>query len=394
MGVVVSVLAVMCAWWAYQSVRGGRAGRPAAPSDGSEAKVVVLEDCDPDYKSPPFEDVVRILDSQGRAIRTLSGLNICQTVGGCRAISASEDGTVFVACENVADRLSAYETATGRQIWSLPGHFTSAMMSEGRTYALLGTGTIAGDSVLVIDGKGKIIRQAKLGGFDIAVDPASRALWLVGKDIKKCGLDLQLQVTTTPIAWCAVSVDVAPDGSVWAAERVHPDVQRSQSRLMKVSPAGAIVNTVALGEFDPLCVRVDRTDGSVWATGGVIRRVLAWDRLLRWPPAWSRRYKGVGTRTCKYSAEGQLILTIKTGGESLDLDRSDGSVWIAGKAGLLHYSRQGKKLGTCTGFSAENKWIAIIQTKEEATTPSGEMAEPGPESPPADGPIEDGLGDS
>jgi hypothetical protein len=335
-------------------------GKAAAPGESSDVRIIVLDDSDSDYKNPPFEDTVHLRNSKGKAMKTLSGFNICQTVGGCRAVSASDDGASFVVCENVANRLCAYETGTGKQIWSLPGGFTTAVMSGPWTYALTSAGTIYGDSLLAIDGTGTVTNQAKVGGFDIAIDPAHRVLWLVGADIKKCDLNLQVLTTVDPIAWCAVSVDVGADGSAWVAEREHPDVQGSTNRLLNISPDGALLQTIPLANMTPLCVRVDGSSGRVWVTGLVLGKALVWRHLFRWPPLWVTEGKRLGTRTHQYSVQGELLVKIKHGGESLDLDRSDGSVWIAGESKLLHYSRGGKRLGTCGGVSAGDKWITIV----------------------------------
>ncbi len=335
-------------------------GEAAGPGESANVGIIVLDDSDSDYKNPPFEDTVHLYSSRGEAIKTLSGLNICQTVGGCRAVSASDNGERFVVCENVANRLCAYETGTGRPIWSLSGGFTSAVMSGLSTYALTSAGTIYGDSLVAMDGTGTITNQAKVGAFDITVDPAHSVLWLVGADIKKCDLNLQILTTVDPIAWCAVSVDVSADGSIWVAEREHPDVQGSTNRLLNVAPDGALLRTIPLGNMTPLCVRVDRTSSSVWVTGLVLGKALVWRHLFGWPPLWVTEGTRLGTRTCQYSAQGKLLMKIKYGGESLDLDRSDGSVWIAGESKLLHYSREGKCLATCGGVSAGDKWIAIV----------------------------------
>jgi hypothetical protein len=181
-----------------------QAGRPSSPSD---VGILVLNDSDRNRTKPPFEDRVHILDAHGRQIRALTNLNICETFGASRAIGVSDDGETFVVCENVTHRLCAYQTRTGAQIWSLPGWFDAAALADGSIYALATKPTFSSmsplhsNSLVMIDSTGTIVKQAQISGFDLAVDPARKTLWLVGEDIKKCSLDLDRS-----------------DGSVWVAD--------------------------------------------------------------------------------------------------------------------------------------------------------------------------------
>ena len=329
-------------------------------------RVLVLDNCDSDYQNPPFDDAISILDAKGSVIKQIGGLNICQNVGGNRAISVSPDGRWFVACENVGASLTAYDTATGKVRWSLPDKFKTAVIVRDTVYALTYKGTIYGDGAVAVNDEGKVIVQSSANGFDLVADPNGSFLWLIGGDIKKCDPNLNVVASLDPITWCAVSADVNPDGSIWVAERLHPDVNGSQNRLLRISPQCRIQQTIPLGELSPLCVRVDRSDASLWVTGVVVRQSVSLPRGWEWPIRWRRRYKYVGPQTCKYSAQGKLLVKMKKGGKSLDVDPVDGSVWVADESGLLHYARDGKALGTRRGFSADSKWIAVVPgTKEE-----------------------------
>lgn len=336
------------------------ASQEAGDPTAQPASVLVLDNCDSNFKTPPFTDTISLLDSKGQVIRQIGGLNICQSVGGNRAISVSEDGRWFVVCENVGHTLTAYDMASGTVLWSLPGEFTAAVIVEDTVYALTSAGTIYGDKILTIDHKGKIAKEGDASGFDIVPDPTGNSFWLVGENIKKCDANLKVILTLGPIAWCAVSADVDPDGSIWVAERRHPDVAGSQNRLLKISPDGVILRTVPLNDVSPMCVRVDRSDGSVWITGIAVRKTIALRDLWRWPPQWRTQYKYVGPRTLRYSAQGALLVRLKHGRNSLEIDPSDGSVWVGDRSGLLHYSRNGKKLGACGAVSTDQKWIAVV----------------------------------
>src|ERR1039457_687820 len=65
----------------------------------SAAGVLVLEDADSDFRKPPFADTVIMFGRDGKPVRKVSNLNICETVGGCRALSVASDGRFFVVCE-------------------------------------------------------------------------------------------------------------------------------------------------------------------------------------------------------------------------------------------------------------------------------------------------------
>jgi hypothetical protein len=174
-------------------------------------------------------------------------------------------------------------------------------------------------------------------------------------------MNLRVIKTIDTIKWCAASVDIGADGSIWVAGRKHPDVAGSQNRLIKINQQGTIVQNIPLGNMSPLCVRVDRSNGNAWVTGIRIKegRKLS---FRRWRPHWVRAWKYLDSRTRKYSPEGKLLLELKLGGKSIDIDASDGSVWITetDRPSLYHYSSNGKKLNTSENLSRDDKWIAII----------------------------------
>jgi hypothetical protein len=341
----------------------------------SPAGVLVLEDSDSDFRMPPFEDKVILFESNGKAADKITGLNIAETVGGCRSLSIAPDGSFFTVCENVGNQLSAYQLNTGERLWTLKGEFTSAIVSpEGLVYALTSgdsiPGTIYGKEMLVIDQRGQIVRQGLVGGFDVALDAERKVLWLVGKNIKKCDLELKVLFEINSIGWCAVSVDLERDGSIWVAERQHPDVAQSTNRIFKISHAGSVLNSVGL-PFSPVCLRVDRSDDSVWVTGGEAEKSptsralgsiekrtgrLAIGKSLREfamrPHVWS------GTH--RYDSNGVLQRKIDRGGFSLDIEQTDGSVWIGGRERVYHYSRQGKILGRSRGGSSDQKYVVVV----------------------------------
>jgi hypothetical protein len=337
-------------------------------------RVLVLEDCDTNPRLPAFGDGILILDSRGQRVDRIGGLDVCESLFD-HAVSPSADGQFCLVCEQTPNRLAAYDTASGRLLWSLPGNFTSAVVAGDAIYGLTSDARIYGKEMLAIGLDGKVINQAPVKGGCIVADPNGQFLWLVGADIKKCDTTLKVLLTVyPPIAWCAVSADIGPDGSLWALERSHPDVKGSLSRLLCVSPAGVVTKTIPVNDFWPFRVRVDRSDGSIWVTGKVIHQTTRLPARWSWPIVWGRDFVDRGPRTCKYSPEGKILVGMKEGGTSLDLDRSDGSVWIAGESTLMHCSADGKKQVQCKAAPTHWRQVAVVQLAGQAKPSSNSTA--------------------
>jgi hypothetical protein len=332
-----------------------------APNE-SGAMLLVLEDCDSDNKdsTPPFGDVISLLNSKCEPVKKFRGLKIKSTFSGPRAVSASEDGRFFVVCENVPGKLIMYETATLRELWTLWMDIRSAVFANGLIYA------VNNYNVFAIDKKGTIVKHARLGGLDIAVDTKHDFLWIVGDDVKKCNLDLQLEfktkLTLDTGKTGAFSVDVGPDGSIWIAEQNFRQENGSKNRLVKRSLYGGIMKKIEL-DYSPIRLRIDRSDGSVWTTG--IRKERDFSRIGdEWPETLDELNELVETKTetftCKYDSEGNWIFETSEGGYSIELDQSNRSAWIAGKENIWHYSAIGQKLGSYTGSFDGYMCLAIV----------------------------------
>jgi DNA-binding beta-propeller fold protein YncE len=292
-------------------------------------------------------------------------------------LSAAPNGQFFVACENVPNHITAYETQTGKQLWRLDGAIRSdgtmhsaTVSSDGLVYALTSTGTIYGDETLVINTNGHIKTRAKIGGFDLVLDEQRKVLWTVSSKIKKCDLDLNVLWEGNIIGWCAVSVDLNSDGSIWVAERRHGEVKGSQDRLLKISPDGVLLKTVTL-DFSPMCLRVNPADGTLWVTGSGYRESKS-SRVLRWIEKRTGRLPiGTGARdflmrghtwprTDRRDPAGNLLQRFKECGHTLAIDPADNSVWVAGYGNLRHYSSDGHKQGRLRGFSDSQSYVVVF----------------------------------
>jgi len=354
------------------------------PSSASLARILVLDDSDSDFRTPPFEDSVYAFPD-GKRIPRVSDLNTAQTVGACRRLSASGNDQFFLVCEDVAHHLTAYQTQTGERLWHLDGYFQSAFVSRrGLVYALTSAGTIYGDKAVVINALGAIERKGEVSGFDLVVDEDRQVLWTVGANIKKCDLALNILWEQKIIGWCAVSVDLNSDGSVWVAERSHPNVPNSQDRLLKISPSGEVLKTLKL-DFSPLCLRVNHVDGTLWVTGGGARNSKTHD-LLQWIEKRGRRLplpqpmrdflerSHAWSKTEKRDDRGNILQKLNWGGFSLAIDEADNSVWIAGRKKLRHYSREGANRGHLGGLSDSQNYVICLPAAAKARTNSSPPA--------------------
>lgn len=353
---------------------------PALLPHRHSSTILVLDDCEPDFRQPRPRDRLVALRPNGTATPLFTNFNICQTIGGCRMVAVAPDASFFVAAENVGNRLVA-ATLDGKVLWEKRGHYQSAAIApSGKVYALTSTGKIYGAETVVFEPGGQISRTGSVSAFDLALDPRHQALWLAGKDVKRCDLDLNVLTNFTGIGWCASSIDAAPDGSAWVAERQHPDVRVSTNRLFQISTNGALVRVIGLG-WSPTCVRVDHSDGSIWATGAAVSKSIA-GRLLeaienrtgKLPLSRKRReawaYPRVERFLAKFSANGKLLCERSEGGHTLDLDQADGSVWVASESAITHFARDGRTLGRVRGTSSEQRTIAVAPRPVPATPPN------------------------
>lgn len=263
--------------------------------------VYVLEDNDPDYSNPPFEDRLTIIDpSTHSKVMNVSQFNICETIGGWKLIAAVDEGQAVIISEIVPGRLLKYD-AMGNEVFSIDRDIEAVDVSnDNRIYGLT-DGTIYGDKVLILDTNGTILKEAPYGGVDIVVDDHSNSVWIVGADIKKLDKSLTFEFSIDPIAWCAVSVDFTGKGDVWVAERYYSG---STGRLLRISPDGNITKTIEL-DSAPCCLSVNRNDDSFWvALSG-----------------------GSGGGLYKYNDDGEMVLKVEsTNRWSVKVNQTDGSV--------------------------------------------------------------------
>jgi thiol-disulfide isomerase/thioredoxin len=244
---------------------------PAASSDvtGSPA-LVVADDTDPDFeKDKPRTDGVRMLSENGTELWSASGLNNCQTVGGVHGVAVDrERGRVFVR-ELVSNRVTAFNF-TGQKLWQIDSVRASALAVDPKTGNLWASG---GDSLnegetVVFDSQGNEVAGYPYVGVDMAYDPHSDSIWLVGYEIIKLNREGEVLFRKKVDGWCCASVSVnSNDGSVWIAERDHPDVARSNNRLWLLASDGNVRLEQDLKDDDIFVVASDPKSGDAWFSG-------------------------------------------------------------------------------------------------------------------------------
>ena len=304
----------------------------------TSAQLWVLDNAD--LLTLPYGDTLKAFQSDGTNVLEKGNLNICQTIGGWRAITVNPDGqTCWVAQFGSFPNSKLSKIAIdGTEQASITGAYYIAVdvgLNSGNVYALDGE-TISGDHITVFDQLGNWVRQNSIGGVDLVVDEANDSVWIVGDKIRRLGLDLTLKpgfpVSPNPIMWSAVSVDYASDGTAWVADR-------GGNRLLHIGLDGTILDTVPIG-FAPYCVRVDRSNGPVWIAGSM--------GLYKYAPS-----------------NGTLIqIDGSAQGWSVAVDYDSGLIWFGSYSGTVKsFSESGLLQTQIPGFSADQKWVSTPTRK-------------------------------
>ena len=162
---------------------------------------------------------------------------------------------------------------------------------------------------------------------------------------------------------CAFSVDTTSEGSAWVAVREVRESNGLENKLLKISPDGEVIRTINLN-IAPYCLRVDRSDNSVWVTGFTSGK--DYSKIGdEWPETLAELNElietDVQTYTYKYNSSGERIVDLDKGGYSIDIDPSDKSVWIGAHESVIHCSRTGEILSEYTDVSSRNKWVAVVK---------------------------------
>lgn len=248
----------------FPPVRLGDASAP--PAFTAAPAIVVLDDIDPNFeRTRPHHDGLRLLDSSGAELWSHSGLNNCQCVGG-RGVALDRRRQRIYIRENVADRITAFSTR-GQKLWQIEQIAVGPLAIDEKTGNLwcgLG-GNLNDGEIVVFDPQGRELAAYPYPSVELALDPLSSACWSTGTQTLKIGATGDVLFRQRVDGWCWTSMSINPaDGSVWLAEREHPDVANSKNRLWLLSADGSIRHKVDLGTYKISVVRYSPQTGDAW----------------------------------------------------------------------------------------------------------------------------------
>ncbi|MEM2088451.1 MAG: hypothetical protein QXF52_07260 [Thermoproteota archaeon] len=210
--------------------------------------VHVLEDNDPDFQNPPFEDRLTIINPVDHTrVRTVSEFNIAGSAGARRFLAATDSGLACLIVNEASHQLVKYNFITNETSIMTPCDMHSVYISENGDIYALTDGTIYEKTIVKIDQSGNIIKEARYGGVNLAVDDDHDSIWIVGANITRLNRDFKKQFSIDPIAWATFSVDFTSDGSAWISESKHSDVAESKTRLLKISTFLLLARCATLG---------------------------------------------------------------------------------------------------------------------------------------------------
>lgn len=295
--------------------RGATAPAPARIDGG----ILVLDDCDPDYKGKAaYEDNLSSISPAGKLLFRITGLNNCESIGGNHMIASDRKRGWLWIIELAGGRIHKYDR-TGKELLVLNDIKSSALAVDpdtGDLWVLTRRVSIYGDKTVVFDSKGKQRAVYDVSGFDIAYDGKSKSFWIAGSNLAKVRQG-KVIVNKQIATWLASSLTVHPvTGMVWVAVRRHPQVLNSKNELLSFDNNGNLRKTILLEDAAPYHVSVDARDGAVWLTL-------------------------VGQSVHRYTADGKLDAEHELNALAAESDARSGGVWVATPEETMLMSRKG-----------------------------------------------------
>jgi DNA-binding beta-propeller fold protein YncE len=314
----------------------------AAPAPVEKAKpsggVVVLDNCDPEYKGKAtYEDNLTFLAASGKLRTRVSGLNVCEEIGSPnRVVIDAQRKRVWVA-ETVGRRLLQYDL-DGKELLKVRDVNASALAVDpttGNVWVAANAGRIGSGGVDVYDAKGKRLARHAVAAYDLAYDSKSKAIWTVEKELVKLSLAGKALVRKDVAGWCAVSVAVHPTtGDVWTVSRHHSN-DLGKNNLFSFDNDGKLRHSLPLGEQTiPFRVAVNPRDGSAWVVN--FRKSLL-----------------------HYDAKGKRIAEHNLNALTVAVNPASDNVWVVTPTEILDVDNKGKIIGrTALRAKTTQAWIA------------------------------------
>ena len=238
---------------------------PPAPEPGPpEPLVWVLHDVE------PGADVL-YLDATTTTI-PLGPIEFDAPQGGARVMSRDRRGGILVVSQ------------TGLHRFTEDGEEFHVPLADLRAVDVADSGiafAVSDDRLYVVGSDGTVLDSTPGGGQDVVFDDASASVWVVGRGVRRLGVDLVEHWSIDPVSWRSFSVDMANDSSAWIVERRSTEPAFSGvNRLFRIDADGVERESTPLGDDTPWSVRV-QFEGSVWVTqGGCINRYDAGGTLV------------------------------------------------------------------------------------------------------------------
>jgi hypothetical protein len=281
--------------------------------------VVVLDDCDPDYKGTiRHKDGVGFLDENGHRIRYLDGLNNCEAIGANHGIALDPERCRIYVREFVSRRITALDSA-GNILFRMEGVEADALAVDAVTGSVwcVGGSSIDQGDLKVFDTVGTRVAMHPLAGFDIAYNPFDQTFWIAGRGVMKCDREGSVMARIPGKGWAMVSVSPNPrDGGAWVVEREHPQVRNSSNRLLRLDVRGNVTREIELGTTNPFGVACDPGTGT----------------------AWMVEY---GKSIVRVPVEGPPLDPIPVPATAIGIGARTGSIWVSTKEGVMKLDRDG-----------------------------------------------------
>ena len=246
-------------------------------SDQKASGVLVLDNCDPDYKGKDsYEDNLSCIDDDGKLKFRLSGFNNAESMASNHTIATDAQRGCFWVLENVGDRIRKFDW-DGKELLTIKDIKAFAIAVEpetGNLWVIVSKGRIDEGQIEVFDGEGKLIATYTVGGWDIVYDPKGKAFWIAGKNLAKLdALNGKVAFNKQITSSCASSIDVnSKTGTVWVAVRRFANIADTANSLLEFDNDGNRIKTIDIGAGSkdhpmlPIHVSVDQENGSVWVT--------------------------------------------------------------------------------------------------------------------------------
>jgi thiol-disulfide isomerase/thioredoxin len=284
--------------------------------------VIVLDNADPGFdKDKPGGDSWRLLSTTGAELSAAIGFNCGGSVGGVHRVAIDRRRERIYVAENVARRIVACGF-DGQKLWQIEQVEADALAVDEKTGNVWSSGgpLLNDGETVVFDPSGNEVAAFPFRAIDLAYDPHGDAFWLAGYEILKLNREGKPLFRKRVDGWCCASVSVNPtDGSVWLAERQHPDIPRSKNRAWLLGADGSVRREVQLGDFHLCAIACVPRTGDAWAAG-------------------------LGSGLRRISAAGEAGDAMPMRAYSVSVGRESADVWAANDQEVLKLDGAGKVL--------------------------------------------------